>query len=390
MDTPERNERVKRRLSQICEHDSVQREAKELIGEKGIKGLADAAASRLDRRSFLNAMTGAAATLGAMNMFGSDAQAAEVKLPPIQYKAVHCSLGMSIFWVQAGANTLTNLGRILGIDYKILDGQLNVENQRRQLESVASHAKEYDIVSIQPNAIGAFTEPCKQIIAAGVPLVDIDTRLTEKLEDLDVLCFTEPDNEYMGAAVTEQICAAMNYEGGIVETQGMLTHTGAQGRHRGFTSVVKKYPNIKVLDETPANWDRNRVREIWDNLLVKYGDKIKGGVFHNDDMALAAQSACASNGFEAGAKGIFLGGVDATKPALEEFKKGRLFATVTNPPGRDHGFGLWAAYYHVARGEKAQGVPKYISCDGPLYSRADPLINEKVESGMWLGDHHLI
>jgi ribose transport system substrate-binding protein len=387
---PDRNQKAKRRLSQICEHDSVQREASEIIGSKGVKGLADAAASRLDRRSFMMAMSGAAATLGIMNVAGSNARAAEAQLPPIQYKAVHSSIGLSIFWTQAGAKTLVGLGRILGIDYKILDSKLDVDEQRRQMEGIASTAKEYDLVSIQPNAIGAFTEPCKRIIAAGVPLVDVDTRLTQNLDDLDVVCFTEPDNDYMGAAVTEQICAAINYEGGIVETQGLLTHTGAQGRHRGFESVVKKYPKITVLDQTPANWDPNRVREIWDNLLVKYGNKIKAGFFHNDDMALAAQSACTSGGFEAGAKGIFLGGVDAVKPALEEFQKGRLYATVANPPGRDHGFGLWCAYYHIARGEKAGSNPKYISCDGPLYSRGDPKIAEKVESGMWLSDHYLI
>ena len=387
---PDGNQKVKSRLSQICEHDSVQREASEIIGSKGVKGLADAAASRLDRRSFMTAMTGAAATLGVMNLAGSDARAAEAQLPPIQYKAVHSSIGLSIFWTQAGAKTLTNLGRILGIDYKILDGKLDVDEQRRQMEGVASSAKEYDIVSIQPNAIGAFTEPCKRITAAGVTLVDIDTRLTKNLDDLDILCFTEPDNDYMGAAVTEQLCAAINYEGGIVETQGLLTHTGAQGRHRGFESIVKKYPKITVLDQTPANWDANKVREIWDNLLVKYGNKIKAGFFHNDDMALAAQSACKSSGFEAGAKGIFLGGVDAVKPALEEFQKDRLYATVANPPGRDHGFGLWLAYYHIARGEKAGSNPKYISCDGPLYSRADPLIAEKVVSSIWLSDHYLI
>ena len=79
---PDEDRKVKRRLSQICERDSVQREASEVIGSKGVKGLADAAASRLDRRSFMTAMTGAAATLGVMNLAGSDARAAETQLPP--------------------------------------------------------------------------------------------------------------------------------------------------------------------------------------------------------------------------------------------------------------------------------------------------------------------
>ena len=113
-------------------------------------------------------------------------------LPPQKYNAVYCSLGMSIFWVTDGADTLKNLGEILGFKFKIYDGKLNVDNQRQQIETVASQAKDWDAVFIHPNAIGAFTEPCKKIIAAGTPLIDIDTRLTEKLEDLDIVTFTEP------------------------------------------------------------------------------------------------------------------------------------------------------------------------------------------------------
>lgn len=141
-------------------------------------------------------------------------------LPPQKYNAVYCSLGLSIFWVHAGAETLEKLGQMLGFKFKIYDGKLNVENQRGQIETVSSQAKDWDAVFIHPNAIGAFTEPCKAIISKGVPLVDIDTRLTEKLEDLNILTFTEPDNEFMGASVTEELCRAINYEGESSKPRG--------------------------------------------------------------------------------------------------------------------------------------------------------------------------
>ncbi len=124
--------------------------------------------------------------------------------------------------------------------------------------------------------------------------------------------------------------------------------------------------------------------------MVKYGDKIKGGFFHNDGLALAAQSACKANGFEAGSKGIFLGGVDAIAIDLKEFMKGRMLATVANPTGRVHGYGLWAAYYTLARGEKKGQVPKHIHCDGPFYSHFDPQIRSKVDSSIWLSAHYLL
>ena len=71
-------------------------------------------------------------------------------------------------------------------------------------------------------------------------------------------------------------------------TQGALGHTGAQGRAKGFNTVVKKYPNIEVLDTQPADWDVTEGRRgIWETCLTKY-PKIDAAFFHNDDMALAA------------------------------------------------------------------------------------------------------
>ena len=70
-------------------------------------------------------------------------------------------------------------------------------------------------------------------------------------------------------------------------TQGALGHSGAQGRAKGFHQVIDGNPNIKLLDEQPADWDVTKVARIWDSLLTQHPD-IKGAFFHNDDMALAA------------------------------------------------------------------------------------------------------
>ena len=70
-------------------------------------------------------------------------------------------------------------------------------------------------------------------------------------------------------------------------TQGALGHSGAQGRARGFSKIVKKYPKVEVVDTTPADWDVTKVARIWETLLSKF-PKIDAAYFHNDDMALAA------------------------------------------------------------------------------------------------------
>ena len=105
----------------------------------------------------------------------------------------------------------------------------------------------------------------------------------------------------------------------MIMTQGALGHTGAQGRARGFESVVKKYPKIQVLDTQPADWDVTKVARIWETLLTKY-PKISAAYFHNDDMALAAYNVMkAHNRTE-----IKIGGCDAMPPALAAVSDGRM------------------------------------------------------------------
>jgi hypothetical protein len=50
---------------------------------------------------------------------------------------------------------------------------------------------------------------------------------------------------------------AINGEGTIVMNQGSLGHTGAQGRAKGFHSVVSKFPKVQVLDDTARRLGRD-------------------------------------------------------------------------------------------------------------------------------------
>jgi hypothetical protein len=148
------------------------------------------------------------------------------------------------------------------------------------------------------------------MIDAGIPVIDMDT-LIAPLATINVHSFIAPDNEFMGASVTQALVSAINGEGNIVMTQGALGHTGAQGRARGFRSVIKNFPKIQVLDTQPGDWDVTKVARIWETLLTKY-PKIDAAYFHNDDMALAAYNVMKAHGRTE----IKIGGCDAMPPAL--------------------------------------------------------------------------
>ncbi|MCB1970223.1 MAG: substrate-binding domain-containing protein, partial [Geminicoccaceae bacterium] len=140
-------------------------------------------------------------------------------------------------------------------------------------------------------------------------------------------------------------------------------------------------PNVKVLNEDPADWDVTKVARIWDSLLTQYPD-IKAAFFHNDDMALAAYNVMQARG----RTDIVIGGVDAMPPAVEAVIDGRMHATVRNPSCRIHGGALMAGVAAVLTGEATgvDGIPKHVITDGPVVTQAN------APGMLWMQKHFLI
>jgi ribose transport system substrate-binding protein len=240
-------------------------------------------------------------------------------------------------------------------------------------------SQKWDFVAIQAFGIGTLTQPVQKMIDAGIPVIDMDT-LIAPLDKINIHSFLAPDNEFMGSSVTQALIDAIGGKGNIIMTQGALGHTGAQGRARGFHSIVKKYPNVKVLEEQPADWDVTKVARLWETYLTKY-PKIDAAYFHNDDMALAAYNVMKAHK----RTDIKIGGCDAMPPALAAVLDGRMTATVRNPSCRIHGGAIVAGVAAVA-GEKTGdgGIPKNVVTDGPVVTKANA-------AGMqWMEDHFLI
>jgi ribose transport system substrate-binding protein len=285
-------------------------------------------ANGLDRRELLR-VAGAAAAMGGLGV--SPALAAEMQdtmrsSKPL--KAAFSNAGLQATWCAQGKRAAEYWGKLFNVEVTWFDGQLSAPKQRAAIDDMAS--QKWDFVAIQAFGIGTLTAPVEKMIAAGTPVIDMDT-LIAPLDKINVHSFIAPDNEFMGAAVPQALVDAIGGKGNIVMTQGALGHTGAQGRARGFESVVKKYPGIKVLDTTPADWDVAKTARIWETLLTKYPE-IDAAFFHNDDMALAAYNVLKQHGLTK----ILIGGVDAMPPALEAVIDGRMHATVRNPSCRIH------------------------------------------------------
>src|SRR3954462_15629663 len=345
-----------------------------IVWERAMSGTKDFSTTRRDLLQAAATAGAATAILGSMGI--NPALAAEVGRSEKPLKAAFSNAGLQATWCAQGKQAAEFWGKLFNVEVTWFDGQLDAVKQRAAIDNMAS--QKWDFVAIQAFGIGTLTAPVQKMIDSGIPVIDMDT-LIAPLEQIKVHSFLAPDNEFMGASVTQALLNAIGGKGKVIMTQGALGHTGAQGRARGFESVVKQFPNIEVLDTQPADWDVSKAARLWETYLTKY-PKIDAAYFHNDDMALAAYNVMKAKG----RTDIKIGGCDAMPPALAAVADGRMTATVRNPSCRIHGGAIVAGVAAVMGEKSGAGVPKNIVTDGPVVTK------DNAAGMQWMEDHFLI
>jgi ribose transport system substrate-binding protein len=338
--------------------------------------LIDESRSRRDVFKAVGTTALAAALLGSAGFDPAIAQ--ELKPSGKPLKAAMGNAGLQATWCAQGKQAAEAWAKLMNVEITWFDGELSATKQRSAVDNLAT--QKWDFVALQTFGIGTLNDPIKKVIDAGTPVIAMDTMMAPPGQ-LALHTFIAPDNVMMGSVVADQLMKAIGGKGNVIMTQGALGHTGAQGRAKGFKQVLASHPDVKVLDEQPADWDVTKVARIWESLLTKFPD-IAGAFFHNDDMALAANNVMKAKG----RKGIVIAGVDAMPPAVNAVLDGTMLATVRNPSCRIHGWAVAAGVAAAVGGEKAGpgGVPNYILADGPVITK------ETAPGHLWLQKNFLI
>ncbi len=92
-----------------------------------------------------------------------------------------------------------------------------------------------------------------------------------------------------GRCGAKAIGDALGGKGSVVMFPGVQDSTTSKTRVAGFkTEMKEKYPNIKILDERPSNWDPQLAARNAKDLIVKYGSQINGVWSADDGMQIGA------------------------------------------------------------------------------------------------------
>ncbi len=143
-----------------------------------------------------------------------------------------------------------------------------------------------------------------------------------------------------GKYVAQELFKAMGGSGKIVALQGLLANVPAIQRFEGLKQALAENPNIELLEDQTAEWDRTKAVAVTEAFLAKYPD-LNGIWAANDNMGLGALEALRTAGL---AGKIPVVGIDGTSEAINACISGEFAATVNNDPMWQGGMGLSIPY----------------------------------------------
>ena len=146
------------------------------------------------------------------------------------------------------------------------------------------------------------------------------------------------------------IAEQLGGKGNVLMMHGHPGQTAEVKRTEGAMDILAQNPDMTLLDEQTADWDRAEAMTLMENWIQAYGDQINAVFCQNDEMALGALNALV----QAGKKdNVLVVGVDAIDDALQSVKDGKMDATVYQDC-KGQAEGAIEAAYKLAKGESVE------------------------------------
>ncbi|ORA39168.1 hypothetical protein BST13_02555 [Mycobacterium aquaticum] len=217
--------------------------------------------------------------------------------------------------VDAGARAFA-AAKGLTHNYKWIASEGDSGKQLSQIKSLLANGGECVVLNIDPNEAAIVPSMVKAVDNAGAWLVtqwNTPPGLLPSAKDSHWVAHMSVNGVPQGYDTAKALFEAMGGKGSIIALQGILDNAPAQERFKGLQKALAEYPNIKLLEDQTAGWDRTKGQDVTQSLLTKYGDQINGVWAASDSMALGALSAIKG----AGKTGkIKVTGIDGLKEAL--------------------------------------------------------------------------
>jgi ribose transport system substrate-binding protein len=148
-------------------------------------------------------------------------------------------------------------------------------------------AQHVDAIILDSNSVTALNPAIAAAHKAGIPVVASNDKVSSKLAYQ-----VETVGKKFGATMMQNFVKVLHGKGNIVILRGLAGNAVDAEEAAGFHSVLKKYPNIHVLKETPGDWADSTAQKVMADLLARYqnidGVFTEGGMQQGVVRAFAA------------------------------------------------------------------------------------------------------
>lgn len=269
--------------------------------------------------------------------------------------AMAATIGASVAWFDD--NFLTTMRNAMqaeaeaqGHEIQFLDAQGDIGRQLSQTQSLA--AQGVDAIIINPVDTAATQMMTKVAVENGIPLVFVNRQPEGDDLENDNVVFVGSDQKLSGTLQMEAIAERLGGEGSVAIMLGELSSGATHKRTEGVKEVAAQYPGIQIIEEQPADYQRTKAINLMNNWIVG-GQQFDAIAANNDEMALGALIAMKQTGISP--DDILVGGIDATRDALESMQRGELAVTVFQD-AEGQGGGAVQAAARMINGEEVDDI----------------------------------
>jgi inositol transport system substrate-binding protein len=231
----------------------------------------------------------------------------------------------------------------LGAELIIVDAERSSLKQIEQIESFI--AQKVDVIILNPCEYEASSPAVAKALAANIPIVNVNSATK-----IAPTAFVGSNDLESGRIAMKFIAEQLGGKGNIVMIQGLNGQAAQLQREQGAKEILKEYPELKLIAQQTAEWDRSKSMDLMQNWIQSYGTKINAVFAHNDEMGLGAVKALQDAGMK---DKVIVVSIDAIADALQAVKKGDLDATVFQD-AKKQGAGAIETAVKIAQGQKVE------------------------------------
>jgi ABC-type sugar transport system substrate-binding protein len=226
-------------------------------------------------------------------------------------------------WFVVLGESAAERARELGYTAHVFDSQNNSAKEAEHFDNII--AMGYNAILFNPTDADGSVLNVKRAKEAGIPTFCMDREINSRDAAVTQLL---SDNFTGCVKLGQYFVRQMNKKGNYVEILGLVGDNNTWNRSNGFHSVVDEFPELKMVAQQSADFDRNKAMDVMETIMQANPD-IDAVFCGNDAMAMGAYQAVLAAG-KAGKVKVF--GFDGARDAVNGIADGKIEATVMQFP----------------------------------------------------------